>query len=222
MIQDVQDVTQPNTGKLVLVRHSESEWNALGKWTGWTDVSITEKGAQEARLIGETLRDLDIDLAYCSRQIRTCETLLHLLTGADKHHVPHHHVEHLNERDYGDYTGLNKWEVLERLGEETFNGIRRGWDHPVPNGETLKMVAARAVPFYQDHLVPKLNQGKTVLVVSHGNTLRSLIKHLEDISDEGVADVEMPLGSILIYDINPHGRMHQKQHRHIETSPSKA
>ena len=209
-------------GKLLLVRHAESEWNVLGKWTGRTDVSLTEKGRQEAIKVGKILKDIELHHTYSSEQIRTFETLMHILEGAGKSNIPHQKSAHLNERDYGDYTGLNKWEVLEQLGEETFTNIRRSWDHPIPNGETLEMVHARAIPFYQEHILPKLQEGKNVLVVSHGNTIRSLIKYLEDISNQDIAEVEMPFGQVLLYEINEGGKRHSKEVRQIETTPPQA
>jgi 2,3-bisphosphoglycerate-dependent phosphoglycerate mutase len=212
----------PSAGKLLFIRHAESEWNALGKWTGRTDVHITEEGRKQAAKLGEAIRDIELHHAYTSEQIRTVETFLHLIETADNAKIPHERSSHLNERDYGDYTGLNKWEVLEQLGEETFTGIRRGWEHPIPGGETMKMVHERAVPFYKDHILPKLLEGKNIVVVSHGNTIRSLIKYLEDISDEGIAEVEMPFGDILIYHVTPEGKHHSKELRQIDIVPPKA
>ncbi len=139
----------PVGGTLILVRHAESEWNVLGKWTGRTDVHITAKGRQEAALLGEILHDIELHHAYTSEQIRTVETLTALLESAGQAGLPHERSPHLNERDYGEYTGLNKWEVMEQLGEDTFTKIRRSWDHPIPGGETLQMVHERAVPFYR-------------------------------------------------------------------------
>lgn len=209
-------------GMLLLVRHAESEWNVLGKWTGRTDVHLTEKGRQEAAQLGEIISDIELHHAYTSQQIRTVETLSHLLERAGKSATPHEPSAHLNERDYGEYTGLNKWEVLEQLGEDVFTKIRRSWDHPIPGGETLQMVHARAVPFFAEHILPRLHRGENVLVVSHGNTIRSLIKHLEDISDEAIADVEMPFGRILLYHVTPGGKRSAKQVRTIDIVPPKA
>lgn len=210
------------SGKLILIRHAESEWNVLGKWTGRTDVSLTEKGRGEAKKIGQMLQDIELHNTYTSEQIRTVETLAHILETAGKINVPHERAAHLNERDYGEYTGLNKWEVLEQLGEDVFTKIRRSWDHPVPGGETLKMVHERAVPFYRDHILPKLLAGQNVLVVSHGNTIRSLIKYLEDKSDEEIESVEMPFGHILLYEVSASGKHHAKEVRQIDTKPPKA
>lgn len=212
---------QPSTGKLILIRHAESEWNALGKWTGHTDVHITDEGRRQAAKLGEMLTDIDLHHAYTSEQIRTVETLSHILETAQNEQIPHERSAHLNERDYGEYTGLNKWEVLEQVGEETFTRIRRSWDHPIPGGETMKMVHERAVPFYKEYILPKLHNGQNVLVVSHGNTIRSLIKYLEDITDDGIAEVEMPFGHILMYHVTADGRHHSKELREIAVAPSK-
>ncbi|HSE29269.1 MAG TPA: 2,3-bisphosphoglycerate-dependent phosphoglycerate mutase [Candidatus Saccharimonadales bacterium] len=215
--------TNTTSGKLILVRHAESEWNALGLWTGQTDVNITEKGQKDAAKLGGLIKDLDPDFIYTSEQVRTQQTLKHLLTGAEKPNAPAHKpTAQLNERHYGEYTGKNKWEVQKLVGDEMFTGIRRGWEHPIPGGETMKMVYERAVPFYKDAIVPQLLAGNTVLVVSHGNTIRSLIKYLENISDEGIADVEMTFDQILIYEVDQDGRNLSKEVRKIEIEPSKA
>lgn len=212
----------PRSGLLILVRHTESEWNVLGKWTGRTDVHLTKKGQEDARLVGKLLRGIDLHHAYASEQVRTLETLTHILETAQKADTPKVRNAALNERDYGEYTGLNKWEVLDQLGQDVFTKIRRSWDHPIPGGETLEMVHGRTVPFYMEHIMPKLRAGKNVLVVSHGNTLRSLIKYLEDISDEGISEVEMPFGHALLYHINEEGKHEHKEVRMIasEKAPS--
>jgi 2,3-bisphosphoglycerate-dependent phosphoglycerate mutase len=207
-------------GILILIRHAESEWNALGKWTGRTDVHLSEKGRQQAAQLGGIIRDIELHHAYTSEQIRTVETLAHLLEAAGNPQLTHERSPHLNERDYGDYTGLNKWDVLEQLGEDVFTEIRRSWDHPIPNGETLAMVHARAVPFYKEYILPRLLAGENILIVSHGNTIRSLIKYLENISDEGIAEVEMPLGQVVLYRVSDEGRHRSKEVRHIETAPT--
>jgi 2,3-bisphosphoglycerate-dependent phosphoglycerate mutase len=209
-------------GMLLLVRHAESEWNVLGKWTGRTDVHLTEKGQREAALLGEIIKDIEVHHAYTSEQIRTVETLAYMLERADKTQTPHVRSMHLNERDYGDYTGLNKWEVMEQLGEDVFTKIRRSWDYPIPNGETLQMVHARAVPFYKECILPRLLHGENILIVSHGNTIRALIKYLEDITDEQIAEVEMPFGHILLYRVMTNGRHGSKETRKINIVPPKA
>ncbi len=211
-----------DSGTLLLVRHAESEWNVLGKWTGRTDVHLTEKGQREAAMLGEIVKDIELHHAYSSEQIRTVETLTHLLETADKQDLARERSPQLNERDYGDYTGMNKWEVLEQLGEDVFTKIRRSWDHPIPGGETLQMVHERAVPFYREHILPRLLKGENIMIVSHGNTIRSLIKYLEDISDEGIAEVEMPFGEIVMYQVSPEGKRQSKEIRKIDIKPPHA
>src|SRR5690606_10820362 len=120
--------------------------------------------------------------AYASQQIRTLETLEGILNASQQFEVPYERASDINERDYGDYTGKNKWEMQEMLGEEAFHSLRRDWNSPVPNGETLKMVYERVQPCYMINVLPKLLDGKSVLIVSHGNSLRALIKYIDNIS----------------------------------------
>lgn len=194
-------------GKLIISRHGESEWNLLGKWTGWTDVNLTDKGKEDTRQLGKFLRDQEINMVYVSTLKRTHQTLDALMEGAgsplrssDASVVK---SAALNERDYGDLTGKNKWEVKEEIGEEAFNGIRRGWDYPVPGGETLKDVYTRVVPYFEIEILPHLQVGETVLVVAHGNTIRALMKYLDQIPDGEIGKVEMPFGQLLEYKFTP-------------------
>ena len=209
-------------GKLVIVRHGESEWNALGVWTGSRDVHLTEKGFHQAAQLGQALKDFHIDMAFTSQQLRALETLEGILDASQQFDVPFERSKALNERDYGDYTGLNKWQVRDQIGEETFERVRRDWDYPVPNGETLKMVYERVVPYYQQVIAAKLLQGKNVLIVSHGNAIRALMKYLESVSDADVSKLEMLLGDIVTYEINDQALMKHKQIEKIDTSPTKA
>ncbi len=215
---------KPTAGRLLLTRHAESEWNATGKWTGLTDVHLSEKGFHEASLLGIALRDLDIklDKAYCSQQVRTLETMEGMLNASQQFEVPYERVAAINERDYGEYTGKNKWDMKELVGEEEFNAIRRGWNHPVPKGETLKMVYERVVPFYTNEVVPQLLAGKNVLLVAHGNSLRALMKFIENLSDTDVENLEMPFGGIIAYDIDPEGHMLARDETRIDTQPPNA
>jgi len=203
-------------GKLVIVRHHESEWNKLGKWTGITDVHLTEKGFKKSKEMGELIKDLCFNHAFISNQIRSNETLVSMLSvcTADNQ-MPVERAGELNERDYGDYTGKNKWEMGSILGQEEFNDVRRGWDHPVPNGETLKMVYERAVPYFLNNILPLVKENKNVLIVSHGNTIRALTKYIENISDKDIAEVEMIFGSIVIYDLDEDGHILNKEVRKI-------
>lgn len=210
------------SGKLIIARHGESEWNARGVWTGTTDVHLTKKGFHQAELLGEKIKDIKIDIAFCSEQIRSYETLEHMLNSSNQPDVDIERSSAINERDYGDFTGKNKWQVKEEVGEERFQAIRRGWDEPVQGGETLKMVYERSVPFYKSNILPLLTNGENVLVVAHGNSIRSLMKYIESISDEDISKVEMIFGEILIYDVDDSGLMADKQVRKIETTPPPA
>lgn len=213
----------PKTGLLVISRHAESEWNVLGKWTGLTDVGLTEKGHGEAEKIGELLQGLRFDAAYTSEQKRTHQTLAGIMKGSGHEEIPHYSTAAVNERDYGDLTGKNKWEVQKEIGNEAFTGIRRGWDYPVPGGETLKDVHGRVVPFFDSEILPQLLAGKNILLVAHGNSIRALIKHLEDIDEQDIADVEMVFGSVLIYHFEPENPKHRrKEIRQINTTPPHA
>jgi 2,3-bisphosphoglycerate-dependent phosphoglycerate mutase len=211
-----------SSGTLIVVRHGESEWNALGKWTGTTDVHLTTKGRREAIMLGTLIKDIKIDKAYCSRQIRSLETLESMLNASGQYDVPYERHLGLDERDYGDYTGKNKWEMKQEVGEEVFNKIRRSWDYPVPNGETLKMVYERSVPFYKQAVVPELLKGRNIMLVAHGNSIRSLIKYIESVSDEGISNVEMIFGKALFYKVDDEGKMLDKKEKSIDTTPPPA
>jgi 2,3-bisphosphoglycerate-dependent phosphoglycerate mutase len=205
-------------GKLLLVRHAESEWNATGKWTGITDVHLSEKGFHEAGMFGVALRELNIriDQAYCSQQIRALETLEGILDASQQFDVPIERTAAINERDYGDYTGKNKWEMKDILGEEEFNKVRRGWDTSIPGGETLQMVYERTMPFYIDVVVPLLNAGKNVLLVAHGNSIRALMKYIESLDETQIESLEMIFGNIVTYDVDAEGKFEHRSDKVIE------
>jgi 2,3-bisphosphoglycerate-dependent phosphoglycerate mutase len=193
--------TSHTHGTLVVIRHAESEWNLLGKWTGHTDVGLTEKGARESRMIGEVIQGITFDRVYSSDLKRTKETLAGVFEGKGQSlaDVPQTADPAINERDYGDYTGKNKWEIKEQVGDETFNAIRRNWDEKIPGGETLKDVYERAVPYFQEEILPHLRAGETVGLFGHGNTIRAFMKYFEQVSDDDIAHIEMPFGKVLIY-----------------------
>jgi 2,3-bisphosphoglycerate-dependent phosphoglycerate mutase len=191
---------------LFFVRHGESEWNNLGLWTGWNDISLSPKGREEARETGKKLRKYRIDSAHTSALKRTHETLEKIESSYEKP-IPKKSSRELNERHYGVYAGKNKWQVKEAIGEEAFMALRRGWDTPIPDGETLKAVHDRAVPYYKREILPDLAAGKSVLVVSHGNTIRALMKYIEGISDADVADIEVATGEIVAYTMNENGKL---------------
>jgi 2,3-bisphosphoglycerate-dependent phosphoglycerate mutase len=211
-------------GKLLIARHAESVWNVTGKWTGLTDVPLSGKGFKESVMFGQALKELDIhiDFGYCSEQIRSRETLEGMLDAAQQFDASVAVSHALNERDYGDYTGKNKWEIKDKIGEEAFNNLRRGWDVPIPGGETLKMVYNRVKPFYSETVLPRLKAGKNVLIVAHGNSLRALKKYLESISDEDVRNLEMDFGQIIVYDISPEGLKVGSAVVKINTTPPNA
>jgi 2,3-bisphosphoglycerate-dependent phosphoglycerate mutase len=192
---------------LILIRHGQSEWNAMGKWTGQVDTPLTEKGIAEAREAAKALEGITLHKGYASKLVRSHQTLQEVLQHLNHAELETVHHEALNERDYGDYTGMNKWDAKEKIGDEEFNKIRRSWDHPVPNGETLKDVHARSVPYYEEHILEDLKQGKNVIVSAHGNSLRSLVKHLESIPDDQVHTLEIGTGEVLMYTIDDDGRV---------------
>jgi 2,3-bisphosphoglycerate-dependent phosphoglycerate mutase len=204
-------------GTLIIARHHESEWNKAGMWTGTRDVHLTQYGFKKSKEMGELLHGVRIDNAYASMQVRAIETLSCMLTALGLYHVPAEYAHALDERDYGDYTGKNKWEMEKAIGEEAFEAMRRDWDYPVPNGETLKMVYERVVPFYRSVILPLLQAGRNVLVVSHGNALRALTIYLESIPTEKAREVEMLFGAVVLYHVDIEGKMIDKEVRTIES-----
>lgn len=200
-------------GTLIIARHHESEWNKKGMWSGTRDVHLTEYGFEKSNEMGALLKGTRIDTAFASMQVRTIETLSCMLNTLGLYHVPAQYVHALDERDYGDYTGKNKWEMKEAVGEEVFDHIRRDWDYPIPNGETLRMVYERVVPFYLEEVVPLITEGRTVLIVSHGNALRALTIYLESVPPEKASEVEMLFGAVVLYQVDEEGRMVSKESR---------
>lgn len=197
---------------LILVRHGESLWNKKGLWTGFTNIALSEKGKEEARTAAQKLKGFPIDLAYTSVLLRAKQTLdeIKAVLNLD---LPTFESAALNERDYGIFTGKNKWEIQKEVGDGEFQKIRRGWDVPIQNGESLKDVYNRAVPYYTAEILPKLKDGKNVLIVAHGNSLRALAKYLENISDEDVEKLEIATGEIYIYKIDGNGNITSKETR---------
>ena len=198
---------------LALVRHGKSAWNHLGLWTGWTDVDLTEEGRVQAREAGGRLGDIVIHKAHVSELKRARQTWEEIARVLDRQDIPVFSSQALNERHYGAYTGKNKWDIQKEVGEERFKEIRRGWDVPVPEGETLKDVYTRVVPYYRGHILPDLKAGKNVLVVAHGNSLRALIKHIENIHEDDIAQVELETGELWIYGMDAGGTVLKKEIR---------
>jgi 2,3-bisphosphoglycerate-dependent phosphoglycerate mutase len=204
-------------GKLVLVRHGESEWNILGKWTGLIDIHLSKKGYKESEKTGELIKDIHFDHIFTSVLVRAKETL----SGMSKVYealkvVPTDEEKELNERDYGDYTGKNKWEMKKILGDEMFLKIRRSWSYVLPNGESLEMVYKRIMPFFFEKLLPILKENKNVLIVAHGNSIRSLVKYIEKISDEDISHLEIPFGGALIFNLDKDGHSLGKEIREVK------
>ncbi len=196
---------------LVLVRHTESTWNKFNAWTGLTDISLDEEGKEKAKKVGKLLKDIPFDMAFTSKLRRAKQTLDEIKEVCSLQDLPTTEDTALNERDYGDLTGKNKLEMEKMYGEEQYLKWRRSWDYPVPNGESLKDVYNRVVPYYEKEILPKLKEGKNVLVVSHGNNLRALVKFLENISDENIPHLEFPIGGIYIYQMDQNGKILSKQ-----------
>jgi 2,3-bisphosphoglycerate-dependent phosphoglycerate mutase len=205
-------------GKLIIARHHESEWNKLGKWTGKRDRHLTEYGFEKSEDMGLLIKDIKIQQAFASMQVRSIETLSCMLNICERYEVPTEHSAALNERDYGDYTGKNKWEMEKILGHAEYNKLRRSWNYPVPKGESLKDVYDRAVPFYLEKILPAVQSGNNVLVVAHGNSLRALIKYIESKSDEEIALIEVPFGSITMYVLDKEGKMIDKETRQTQSN----
>lgn len=211
---------------LILLRHGESQWNALNLFTGWVDVDLTDKGRAEALRAGELIAALETqpDVVYTSLLRRAITTANIALDRADRHWIPVHRSWRLNERHYGALQGLDKAETKAKYGEEQFMKWRRSYDTPPPPiergstysqdtdpryaeidggplSECLADVVARFVPFYEERIVPDLRAGRTVLIAAHGNSLRALVKYLDGMSDEAVVELNIPTGIPLRYDL---------------------
>ncbi len=198
---------------LVLVRHGESEWNRLNMFTGWQDVDLTEEGVAEAHRAGAMLKaeGAHLDLAFTSLLKRAQNTLKIILSELDQDKLPIVFDAALNERHYGDLVGLNKDEARQRWGEEQVHLWQRSYDIAPPGGESLKDTAARVLPFFSKRIVPELQAGKNVILVAHGNSLRSLVMHLDRLSPEQVKELTISTGMPLIYRLRPDGTVAEKR-----------
>ncbi len=189
-------------GKLILVRHGESLWNAKNVWTGLTDIDLSPVGCMQAKAAAQKLSDLSIDLCYTSNLVRSIHTAAIILEQLDLTHLDVIRTSSLNERDYGDLTGKDKNEVKKEIGEEAFKNLRRGFLTPIPNGESLSMVYDRVVSYYQLEIEPLLKSGHNILIVAHGNSLRALVKYLRNLTNEEVAQLEIATGEVLFFEFN--------------------
>jgi 2,3-bisphosphoglycerate-dependent phosphoglycerate mutase len=197
---------------LVLVRHGESEWNKLNLFTGWKDPGLSEKGVEEARRAGKLLKaeGYRFDVAFTSALLRAQETLDLILEELGQTALPITRDQRLNERDYGDLSGLNKDEARSKWGEKQVHVWRRSFDVPPPGGESLKDTAARVLPYYEARIWPEVKAGRNVLVAAHGNSLRALIMRLENLSGEEIVSRELATGVPIVYRLDADGAM---QHR---------
>jgi 2,3-bisphosphoglycerate-dependent phosphoglycerate mutase len=189
---------------LVLCRHGQSEWNLKNLFTGWRDPDLTELGVREAREAGRRLAALGIrfDVAFTSVLVRAKNTTRLILEEVGQPDLPMICDQALNERDYGDLSGLNKDEARARFGEEQVHIWRRSYDVPPPGGESLKDTAARVLPYYVHDVLPQAMRGQTVLVAAHGNSLRALIMAMEGLSGEAIVKRELDTGVPILYRLN--------------------
>lgn len=176
---------------LVMVRHGQSLWNLENRFTGWTDVPLTEKGKEEARTCGELLHCVRFDIAFTSKLSRAQQTLQLLLAAAGQSDVPVIEDEALNGRHYGELQGLNKAETAAKFGAETVQRWRRGFEDRPPGGESLKDTAVRSLRYFYSAIVPELATGKNVIVSAHGNTIRAILMELDHLSPAQVEKVEI-------------------------------
>jgi 2,3-bisphosphoglycerate-dependent phosphoglycerate mutase len=214
------------TNTLVLLRHGESEWNAKNLFTGWVDVALSERGVEEAKRGGSLLTEAGVlpDVVHTSLLRRAITTANLALDAADRHWIPVKRSWRLNERHYGALQGKDKKQTLAEFGEDQFMLWRRSYDvppppieagseysqdadpryagEPTPATECLKDVLERALPYWDDAVVPDLRAGQTVLVAAHGNSLRAIIKHLDGVSDEAIAGLNVPTGIPLVYQLD--------------------
>ena len=197
---------------LILIRHGQSEWNALNQFTGWKDPDLTAKGIEEAHNAGKIISSLKInfDLVFTSALIRAQNTAEIILKEINQ---PLSTIKNqaLNERNYGDLAGLNKDDARKRWGDEQVHIWRRSYEIPPPGGESLKDTGERVLPFFTKEILPHVCEGKNVLVAAHGNSLRSLIKFLDKISDEDIVKLEIPTGAPIHYVINEDGSVKSKK-----------
>lgn len=188
--------------RLVLIRHGQSQWNLENRFTGWIDIPLSPIGEEEARKAGEKLKGYKFDEAFTSVLVRAIRTYEIVVETAGFTNLPLEKDKALNERMYGDLQGLNKDETRKKFGDEQVRLWRRSYEIRPPNGESLKETAARVLPYYFSRIEPDLKAGKNILIVAHGNSLRALIMHLENISKDDIIKLEIPTGVPLVYDLD--------------------
>ncbi len=198
---------------LVLVRHGESEWNKLNLFTGWRDVDLSETGIEEARRAGKLLKQAGIhfDIAFTSALKRAQRTLTIILDELGQPDLETIRDQALNERDYGELSGLNKDDARKRWGEEQVHIWRRSFDTPPPGGESLKDTAERVLPYYEATIWPELQAGKNVVISAHGNSLRALVMKLDQLSREKVLALNIATGAPILYRLHADGTVAEKR-----------
>jgi 2,3-bisphosphoglycerate-dependent phosphoglycerate mutase len=200
-------------GRLVLLRHGESQWNLENRFTGWVDVPLSPKGEEEARAAGRKLAGYRFDRAYTSVLKRAIDTLRIALEVLGQTDIPIEKDQALNERLYGDLQGLNKDETVRKYGEQQVKLWRRSYDVRPPGGESLKDTAERVLPYYERRIRPEILAGRALLVVAHGNSLRALVMHLDRLSKEQVLELNIPTGAPLLYEFDAAGTV--TEHRYL-------
>jgi 2,3-bisphosphoglycerate-dependent phosphoglycerate mutase len=188
--------------QLILLRHLESQWNKENRFTGWTDIDLSEAGIESAGKVAERLADFNFDKVYTSPLTRNKKTVSLILEKLNKEDLPVIINKALDERDYGELQGLNKEQVKLDYGEEQVRLWRRSWKSAPPKGESLEDVYNRVIPFYENNIKKDLENNKNVLVVASHNSLRALVKYLEKIDDEDIINLEIPTASLRVYEVN--------------------
>ena len=203
---------EKNLSYLVLIRHGQSEWNEKNLFTGWKNPPLTEKGIEEAELAGIRIKNLNIDFShyFTSALIRAQETGEIILNQLEKEKIIKTRSQNLNERDYGDLSGLNKDEAKKEWGEDQVHIWRRSFDTPPPGGESLKDTADRVLPYFEEEIKPLVEQGNNILICAHGNSLRSLIMSLEEISPSEIVKVEIGTGEPILFSYSTESRFKRK------------
>lgn len=195
--------------KLCLIRHGQSQWNLENRFTGWVDVPLSEKGVEEARLAGDRLKAKNIawDECHTSRLLRAQKTLQIILEKLEQSSLPRWEDSALNERFYGELQGMNKDEARQKFGEEQVHIWRRSYDSPPPGGESLLDTSKRTLPYFNEYILKKCQEGKNILVAAHGNSLRSIIMQLQKMSADEILKFEIATGVPYLYDIDSAGNI---------------
>jgi 2,3-bisphosphoglycerate-dependent phosphoglycerate mutase len=191
-----------NKGRLLLIRHTQSVWNSLNLFTGWVDIDLSEKGKANALDVGKTMKAkyaYSVDKAYTSSLVRAQQTLELVMQGAEITNIPIVEDWHLNERFYGNWQGKNKEEMAAKYGADAIQAVRRGYAERPPGGESLQDTTERVLPYFEETLEPELAAGQTLLIAAHGNSLRALVKKLENLADDVVPGVEIANGELRVY-----------------------